>query len=60
VDEATQYELTMIESQSIQENQWVEGWKPESLAFQYFNILQLYRAKYEAALMLHQDIMDTK
>lgn len=24
---------------------WVEGWKPESLAFRYFNILQLYKAK---------------
>ena len=26
---------------------WVEGWKPESLAFRYFNITQEYKIKYE-------------
>jgi len=60
VNETIQVELTMIESMSFKENQWVEGWKPESLAFRYFNILQMYRIKYEVALFLHQEIMDTK
>lgn len=30
---------------TLDQNQWAEGWRPESLAFRYFNVLQMFRIK---------------
>ena len=32
-------ELSIIESMTLEQNQWVEGWKPDNLAFRHHNVL---------------------
>ena len=29
---------------------WTEGWKPENLAFRYFNVAQEYKTKYDVSI----------
>ena len=31
---------------------WVDGWKPESIAFRYFNMLQMYKTKMDVSLRI--------
>ena len=58
ITEGIQIELSMVDSSTVDQNQWVEGWRPECLAFRYFNILQMYKAKYNKALELHSKLME--
>ena len=46
IPKSLESEISKYESMTLEDNQWVEGWKPESLAFRYFNILQLFKTKY--------------
>ena len=36
---------------------WVEGWKPECIAFRYYNILQMFKSRHEVPLKWHTELM---
>ncbi len=60
INEEIQMELSKVDAQNLEQNLWVEGWRPECLAFRYFNILQMYKTKYQNSLELHTEIMHKK
>lgn len=46
-------ELAFTESLSMDQNLWIEGWKPEGLASRFINTLSHFKSKHSNALKLH-------
>lgn len=50
IPESLKQELQMYDNEDV--DAWIEGWKPESLAFRYLNILQMYKTKMDVRLII--------
>jgi predicted component of type VI protein secretion system len=57
VNPVLEVELAMIESLSLDLNQWVEGWKPEGIACRFYTTKNLFKQRHSYALKLHSDLV---
>lgn len=56
IPQQLELELSIYESLALDHNQWQEGWKPESLAFRYYNIFTEFRLRYQIATDWHLEL----
>ena len=51
IQEELAAEINAFNNLNLENNLWVEGWKPDLIAFKYFNIMQMFRAKHNVRLI---------
>ncbi len=50
IQEELAAEIKAFNNLNLENNLWVEGWKPDLIAFKYFNIMQMFRAKHNVRI----------
>ncbi|TNV86827.1 hypothetical protein FGO68_gene17503 [Halteria grandinella] len=58
IPQSVELELSIYESLSFEQNQWQEGWRPESIAYRYYNVLNQFKHQYEIPMEWHTQIMN--